>query len=151
MATTLYPETELQMDTEFILCIEEVDSDNNRYPIDTRLFICWNEPHNSYFVRGRRQDTQRSAYVPFAFNCASSRALFDIIKFIVGYNNINIILYNFNKTYDMDLDDLTYEFFEKHMNTNYEIGGYNDLKCRRKNMIRWLMMLQNSYALVNSA
>ena len=151
MATTLYPETELQMDTEFILCIEEVDSDNNRYPIDTRLFICWNEPHNSYFVRGRRQDTQRSAYVPFAFNCDSSRALFDIIKFIVGYNNINIILYNFNNTYDMDLDDLTYEFFEKHMNTNYEIGGYNDLKCRRKNMIRWLRMLQNSYALVNSA
>jgi hypothetical protein len=139
------------MDTEFILCIEELDSNNDRFPIDTRLFIGWNDPNNCYFVRGRRQDTRRSAYIPYAFNCDSTRDLFDIIKFIVGDNNINIILYNFNNTYDKDTDYLTYEFFEEHMNTNYEIGGYDDLKCSRKSMVRWLRMLQNSYALDNSA
>ena len=150
MTTTSYPESDLQMDTEFILCIEEQDAENHRFPIDTRLFIGWNDPHNYYFVRGKRQDTRRSAFVPFAFNCGSSHELFDIIKFIIGNNNINIVLYNFNNTYDKEVNELTYEFFENQMNSNYEIGGYNDLQFTRKSMVRWLRMLQNSYALDNS-
>jgi hypothetical protein len=150
MTTTLYPESELQMNTNFILCIEEIDTNNLRFPIDTRLFIGWDENNRDFFIRGKRQDTLRSSYVPFAFNSDSSRDLFDIIKFIVGDNNINIILYNFNNTYDKEIDELTYEFFEEQMNSNYEIGGYNDLKYTRKSMVRCLKMLRNSYTWDNN-
>ena len=150
MATFLYPDSEIQMDTSFILCIEELDPDNSRFPIDTRLFIGWNDTLDCYFVRGKRQDTRRSQFVPFAFNCESSRDLYKIIKFIVADNKINVTLYNFNNTFGTTImDDLTYEFFEQQMDSNYEIAGYDNICCTRSYIVNCLRMLQNSYALDN--
>lgn len=146
MTTFLYPDSEIQMDTSFILCIEELDPNNLRFPIDTRLFIGWNDILNCYFVRGKRQDTRRTQFVPFAFNCDSSRDLYDIIKFILGQHKINVTLYNFNNTFASSMDDLTYEFFEQQMDSNYEISGFENFSYTRSYIVKSLRMLQNSYA-----
>ena len=149
MTTFLYPDSEIQMDTSFILCIEELDPNYLRFPIDTRLFIGWNDPLHCYFVRGKRQDTRSARFVPFAFNCDSSRDLYDIIKFIVGDHKINVTLYNFNNTYGTSMNELTYEFFEQQMDSNYEIAGFEDISCTRSYIVKSLRMLQNTYALDN--
>jgi len=39
MSDFLYNDSELQMDTQFILCIEEHDNKKDENSIDTRLFI----------------------------------------------------------------------------------------------------------------
>ena len=142
----LYPDSELQMDSKLVLCIEEIDENNEKSPIDTRMFIYWKENAQHYVVSGRRQDTQRLSPAPFAINCDSTRDLSEIIQFIVGKNKINVILYNFNKYYDTIQIDTTYEFFESQMHKKYEISGYNALSCKRKQMSKYLRMLKNTYS-----
>ena len=142
--TNFYNDSELQMDTQFILCIEELEI-NAEFPVDTRLFIGWDENTQDYFIRGKRQDTNKSNFVPFAFHCDSSNELYDFIKFVMPDRRVNIILYNFNNTEDNDTEILTYEFFENLMDKNYEISGFNDIKIKRSRMVNHLKMLRNMY------
>ena len=51
MTEFLYNDSELQMDTCLILCIEELDLDNSVSPIDTRLFIGWNNELSDFLIR----------------------------------------------------------------------------------------------------
>jgi hypothetical protein len=140
----LYNDSELQMNTQLILCIEELDIESKISPIDTRVFIGWNETDNDYFIRGKRQDLSNTKFVPFAFNCASSQDLYDFLEFTLG-KSINIILYNFNNIDSMSLTDLNYEFFEDQINKNYEIAGYDKLKVKRRTIVKYLRMLKKIY------
>ena len=61
----------------------------------------------------------------------------------------NIILYNFNNIDDSDGNslansDLTYEFFEEQMDRDYELGGYDNLKPTRSELIRFIRMVKYS-------
>ena len=144
MSEYFYNDSELQIDTTFILCIEELDETNSYSPIDTRLFIGWDESTNDFYIRGRRQDIRKSDFVPFAFRCNSSHELYDFIKFTMS-NRVNVILYNFNNTDGMTTDEVSYEFFESHIDKNYEISGYNDIKLNRFHIVKYLRILQNTY------
>ena len=93
MSQFLYNDSELQTDTYFVLCIEERDTIR---PLDTRLFIAWNRVDNDYLVRGRREDTTKSNYVPYAFHCEKANYLYDFINLVIGDSKVNLILYNFN-------------------------------------------------------
>ena len=142
----VYPDSELQMESKLVLCIQEIDENNEISPIDTIMFIHWHEVEHYYLITGRRQDTQRLSPAPFSINCDSTRDLSEIIQFIVGKNKINVILYNINKYYNIkNVNDLTYEFFESHIHKKYEISGYNDMYCKRKQMSKYLRMLKNTY------
>lgn len=145
MADYVYNDSELQIDTTFILCIEELDPSNSQFLIDTRLFIGWDEEKCDFFVKGRRQDTKNNNFVPFAFHCESSNDLYDFIKFTMSSNNVNVILYNFNNTVYISNDELTYEFFERGMNKDYEISGYDDIRLTRPLIVKCLRMLRNTY------
>ena len=144
MSEYFYNDSELQMETIFVLCIEELDRTNYYSPIDTRLFIGWDENTNDFFIRGRRQDIENSDFVPFAFHCKSSHEVYDFIKFTMS-NRVNVILYNFNNTNGMQTDELSYEFFESQTDKNYEISGYNDIKLKRSRIVKYLRILQNTY------
>jgi hypothetical protein len=142
MTTFLYNDSELQMDTNFILCIEEQDSEL----IDTRLFIGYSEIDNSYYVRGKRQDLGNKEFVPYAFYCNSTCDLYDFIECVIcPYSRINIILYNFNNLEGKNNDDLTYEFFEEHIDRNYEVVAYDCINLKRKMMKKYLRILKNTY------
>jgi hypothetical protein len=147
MTDFLYNDSEVQMDSSLILCIEEHDNEQNVDSVDNRIFIGYDIRDNDYYVRGKRQDTQKSNYVPYAFHCDLESELYDFIEFVVGgiRDNISIVLYNFNNISNESTDDLTYEFFEEQMDRDYEIAAYDRVELNRDVMIKNLKMLKNMY------
>ena len=144
MTEYFYNDSEQQMTTNLILCIEEIDASNSLFPIDTRLFIGVGirEGNCIYYVRGKRDDTNNTDYVPFAFDTKSIEGLYDFIKFTMSDSRVNLTLYNFNNISNMGLSKLTYEFFESHMDKNYEIAGYDNMRLTRSRMTKYLTMVQ---------
>lgn len=140
-----YNDSELQMDSNLILCIEDHDNENDSTSIDNRLFIGWNEEDKDYYVRGKRQDTVKTNYVPYAFHCSSSYDLFNFIKFAVGSDSMSLILYNYNNIDALKDTELTYEFFEDNMDHEYEIAAYDDVEMKRSTIVKMLQMLKNTY------
>ena len=145
MSDFLYTDSELQMDTQLIFCIEECDNIYSDSPVDTRLFIGWSLEHKDYFVRGRRDDIRTRNYVPYTFHCESERDLYDFIKLTMGQSQVNLILYNFNNIDSMKLHEVTYEFFENSMDKNYEISGYDNINLKRSEIFKYLRVLKNTY------
>jgi hypothetical protein len=141
----VYNDSELQTDTNLILCIEDHDNENDSTSIDNRLFIGWVEEDNDYYVRGKRQDTDKTKYVPYAFHCSSPYDLFNFIKFAVGSDSMSIILYNYNNIDALKDTELTYEFLENNMDHKYEIAAYDDVKMKRSTIVQMLQMIKNAY------
>ena len=146
MSTFFYNDSELQMDSRLILCIEEHDSRINNDSLDTRLFIGWSNTDDDYFVRGKRQDIGSKEFVPYALRCESTNDLYDFIEFVVGCRrNVSIVLYNFNNTEGYTSEDLTYEFLESNIDRNYEMAAYDNVKLKRHQMTKYLRLLKNMY------
>jgi len=141
-----YNDSELQMNTNLVLCIEEHDENNLLYPIDTRLFIGWDNETCEYYVRGKREDTRTSDFVPFALQCKTSSEVYEFIDFVMGENKMNITLYNYNNIDTLPITDLTYELFEGQMDRNYEISGFDDIRPKRSQFLRHLRMLKSTYS-----
>ena len=136
-----YNDSDLQMNSQLILCIKEHDSKENRNSIDTVMFIGWN---NGYYIRGKRQDIWVNKFVPYAFNCDNDYELYDFIEFVIGCRkSSSIMLYNFNNISEMECNDITYEFLEEHVDINYEIAGYDNVKLTRLEILKCLKMLKN--------
>jgi hypothetical protein len=142
MGDLLYNDSNLQMESRLILCIEEHDAENINSPVDTRLFIGWDSLTNDFYVKGRRQDTQISDYVPFSFRFRSIVDVYNFVEFVMGKNDTtSIILYNYNNMSSLYDEDLTYEFFQDNLDKNYEIGGYDSMKLNLKLFIKLLGLL----------
>lgn len=141
-----YKDSDLQMNSQLILSIKEHDSTENKQSIDTIMFIGWSHIDNVYFIRGKRQDIHDKKFVPYAFNCENEYDIYNFIEFVIGYRKTSsIILYNFNNISEMECCDLTYEFLEEHMDINYEIAGYDDVKVIRLEIVKCLKMLKNMF------
>ena len=141
MSNFIYNDSNLQMNSQLILCIKEHDSKKNINSIDTVMFIGWN---NGYYIRGKRQDTCANNFVPYAFNCNNDYELYDFIEFVIGCRkSSSIMLYNFNNISEMECNDITYEFLEEHLDINYEIAGYDNVKLTRLEILKCLKMLKN--------
>ena len=126
MTEFFYNDSELQMDTCLILCIEELDLDNIVSPIDTRLFIGWNNELSDFFIRGKRTDVGPNEYVPYAFHCKRTTDVFNFIEFAVDpMSLVNITLYNYNNICNMNDNALTYEFFEDTNILSFELVKIN--------------------------
>jgi hypothetical protein len=140
----IYNDSKLQKQSCLILCIEEHDSKLNPSSIDTRLFIGWNDELQEYFINGRRQDLNVSNFVPYSFQSSYTDDVYDFIMFVLGEKGRkSITLYNFNNI--SNFEDITYEFFEKYMNTDYEIVGYDNVKLLPKQVKKQLRLLKNIY------
>ena len=148
MSELMYNDSENQMNSKLILCIEEHDDKHDFNSIDTKMFVGWNHDTNSYFVRGKREDARESEFVPYAFDCDTTNELYDFIKFIVGSKRgKSLVLYNYNNLCLSCPCELTYEFFESHMDKNYEIAGYDNVKLKRHQICKYLRLLKNMYNL----
>ena len=154
MTDFFYNDSECQMNSKLILCIEEHDNRSETNFVDTRLFIGWSIQDNDYFVRGKRQDIGPTEFVPYAFRCESTDELYDFIEFVVGSKrNTSIVLYNYNNIdtnsnqskVNLKDDELTYEFFEENMDSNYEIAAYDGVNLKRAQIKKYLRMLKNMY------
>lgn len=153
MADFFYNDSELQMESKLILCIEEHDNRKDPYSVDTRLFIGWSNQDNDYYIRGKRVDIGSKEFVPYAFRCDSTDELYDFIEFVVGSrSNTSIILYNYNNidtnssnSVTLKDDELTYEFFEENMDRNYEVAAYDRVRLKREKIKKYLRMLKNMY------
>jgi hypothetical protein len=143
-----YKDSEFQTNSLLILCIEEQDSLIDKTSIDNRLFIGWNNLTDEYFIRGRRQDTSISNYVPYAFQSKNTNDVYDFIEFIVGIKGKkNITLYNYNNI--INFDEVTYEFLEYYLDKDYEIAGYDNVKLNSQEIKRQLRLLKNIYNWIN--
>ena len=139
-----YNDSNLQMNSQLILCIKEYDNTKDKSSVDTIMFIGWSYTDNLYYIRGKRQDISDKNFVPYAFNCENEIDLYNFIEFVVGSNNTSsIILYNFNNISEMKCNDITYEFLEENMDINYEIAGYDKVKVARLEIVKCLKMLKN--------
>jgi len=145
-----FNDSDNQKYSRLILCIEEHDvtpgkTTNLSNTIDNRLFIGWSEQNQEYFVRGKRQDTRSTDYVPYNFKSKYTDDLYDLIEFFVGNEGINksIMIYNYNNIEEYKIPTLTYEFFESNMDKNYEISGYDNVKLKRRELMKYLRLLKN--------
>ena len=147
MSGFMYNDSVNQSESQLILHIEEIDCDKVDNTIDTSLFIGWDENVSKYFLRGRRQDlTQNSDYVPYSFYCFSKQDLYNFISFIIDRDaRINITLYNFNNIIFTSQEVLSFEFFERHKDKDYEIVGYDNATIDRKSLFNMLTILKNVY------
>ena len=139
-----YKDSEIQTYSLLILCIEEHDSKLDKSLIDNRLFIGWNNESQEYFIRGKRQDTVFSDYVPYSFQSSNTNDVYDFIEFVLGIKGKkSITLYNFNNIFSFS--DVTYEFCEKYMDKDYEITGYDNVKLVPRQIKKQLRILKNIY------
>jgi hypothetical protein len=53
----------------------------------------------------------------------------------------NLIMYNYNNMESLYDEDLTYEFFQEHLDKNYEIAGYDGMKLNGVDFRRLLLLL----------
>jgi hypothetical protein len=143
MSNFIYNDSNLQMNSQLILCIKEHD---NNDLIDTIMFIGWDYIDNVYYIRGKRQDICDNNFVPYAFQCDQIYEIYNFIEFVIGYKKpSSIILYNFNNINEMKCNDITYEFLEENIDINYEIAGYDNVKIRRLQLVKCLKMLKNMF------
>lgn len=148
-----YTDSDQQMESKLILCLTNVKS---THTFDTCLFIGWDNDTNDYFIRGRRHDTDAknpTNNVPYAFHCLSTHDLVDFISSIMENTQVTFSLFNYNNTFSRYTDyDLTFEFFEKYLDSNYLISQCKHRMNRRNRMllVRMLRMLKNMYNYTNS-
>ena len=147
MSGFMYNDSVNQSESRLILHIEEVDVDNAVYPIDTSLVVGWDESVCKYFIRGRRQDnTKNSDYVPYSFYCHSKYDLYKFIRIIFDDDaRINYTLYNFNNVSYYSQEELSYEFFERHMDKDYEIVGYDNAIVNKPTLYNLFDAIRNVY------
>lgn len=146
----LYNDTELQMNSRLVLCIEEIFSGS----IDNRIFILYDEATDAFILRGKRTDDNYNSYVPYAFNCHCEKQLSRFVLFVSGLTPIladakaNICLYNYNNLSEMTNEEITYEFLEDHLDENYEIVGYTGVTLNSESegkLAEWITMLGSVY------
>ena len=146
-AQILYTDSEIQTDTELILCIEEYeDKTYNQTSIDNRIFIGYSMADKDFYVRGKRQDIRDREYVPYAFRSEYESVLHNFVSFAVGKNNpLSITLYNYNNKVYKTPDDYNYEFFETHMDPNYAIATYDCKELDKADFFNYLSILKFTY------
>jgi hypothetical protein len=143
MSGFMYNDSINQFESKLILCIDELETNGQ---IDTRLFVGWDETSSKYFIKGKRLDTESLQFVPYSFLCESKHDVYLFIICIIDkHNRINYTLYNFNNITFRLKEDLSYEFFERHMDREYEIIGYDDESINKRNLYNMFTLMRNVY------
>jgi len=149
-----YNDSELQFDSNLVLCIEECEDSSyelGRMPtdkIDNVMFIYWYASENTFCIKGKRQNIGKRDYPPYSFCLDTIDSVIDFISSLTSDNCINTILYNYNNLNSHeDIYELDYEFFEQNKDVNYELAGYDGmvLMKSKKRIATFLRMLKDTY------
>jgi hypothetical protein len=148
--THFYNDSENQHNSTLVLCVEEYEyNELGRDPenIDARIFIQYSHEHKEFYIYGRRQDTDYSnkEYVPFMYNTTNKSSLFEFVDLVSNGNDSlkSITLYNFNNMHESEDDIKTYEFFEEHMDAEYEVVAYDNISLDRKHFMKYVNVMRN--------
>jgi len=127
-----------------VLKIDEIDIDTKIK--DTTLFIIYDKMKHEFIIRAKRLNTKKITSIPYAFVCEYAKDLAEFIGFVIDEKNnkISYTLYNYDNL-PATSDEITFEFFEKHVDDAYEIVGYDNQKHNKKEVISVLRMLRNVY------
>jgi hypothetical protein len=130
--TNAFPDT-------LVLKVQEFESKNN---LDTVLYILYDYQKQCFIVRGKRNKQGDCTY---SFECESSVELVDFVTFLIDKeNSISYILYNYDNL-PMTSNEITFEFLAKYDHIDYEISGYDNLRLKRKELLRNIRMLRNVF------
>ena len=120
-----YPDSRLQFNSQLIWCIEEVDDFEDKQEVNNILFIGYNQEDKKFVLRGKRNSGVENNYVPYAFNNLSRSRVKKIVKMIMGSNDtLKFTLYNYNNI-EIDINNLTYDFFYEYMHDDYALVSYH--------------------------
>lgn len=127
-----------------VLKIDEVDIDIKIK--DTTLFIIYDKMKHEFIIRGKRRDTKKIISIPYSFVCEYANDLAEFIGFVIDENNnkISYTLYNYDNL-PATSHEITFEFFEKHVDEAYEIVSYDNMMYSEREVISLLRMLRNVY------
>ena len=121
-----------------VLEIREYDSDTGT--LDTKMFVLYDANEDIFVVRGKRPDQEA-----YSFYCDGLHDLAEFIKTVICKSNYcSFILYNYNNL-PLDSDDITFEGLVSIVNTDCEITGFDNMKCKTKLLKRMLNILRNVY------
>ena len=107
-----------------VLKVEEYDIDDGR--LDTQLFVLYDTLKKNYVIRGKRKDRSLGYSKDYSF---TSTSLVDLVNFInfsmCSQNKYSYILYNYDNL-PYDSNDITYEFLDSWVSSEYEIVAYDN-------------------------
>ena len=130
-----------------VLKLEEVECDSNN--IDTTIYIIHDTLTNHFVVRGKRRDIRGNESYSYSFNCYKQETLIEFLLYVIcEKNTVNETLYVFDNM-PKHSDEITYDFLQRHENTNYEIAGYDNQQVCRNKISNLLDFLQNIFNLYN--
>lgn len=141
---SVYTDSDLQNNSELVLCIEEHDDEKHPNIIDTRLFIFWDEMSSSYVIAGKRKGSQ---LIPYVFHCDDSTAVITFVQLTIGDRPCSMTYYNYN-TLSKE-KEITYEYFEDNMDEYYEIVAYDGVKINYKKLKNTLSSLKRIFGAKN--
>ena len=129
-----------------VLKIEEYDIDNEK--LDTTLFIIYDKKQHKYLIRGKRNTVSIDS-CDYSFNCEFANDLFHFITFVIcKKNKWTYVLYNYNNLPATSYE-ITYDFLERNVSKEYELGGYDRKKYKKSELMTNLLMLKSVFNFYN--
>lgn len=142
----MYNDTDLQVYSKLVFFIKEYDEDNG--DTDMNMYIYFDETIDNYVIFGRRSDRKGSKkeFVPFRFQSKSKRELVKFIMLVIDpETRVSFEMYNYNNLTDHDFKDITYEFMEDNVDSQYEICAYDNIKLSKKFLYKNLSLLESLF------
>jgi hypothetical protein len=126
-----------------VLKFEEVEKETKL--IDTTVYVFYDKRTHNYFVRGRRRWSETTQSCTYSFQCEFAKDLADFLEYTMcDFNTVNEVLYNYDNL-PVESNDVTFDFLHDYDHKDYEISGYNNIKLRRKGLLRKLRILRNVF------
>lgn len=147
----MYNDTELQNYSKLVICIKEYDEPtvgNDTEDTDMSMYIYFDETVDNYVLFGRRSDRKDSKkeFVPFRFQSKSKRELVHFIMLVIDpETRVSFEIYNYNNLDDYNFQEITYEFMEDNVDSQYEICAYDNYKLSKKALYKNLSLLSSLF------
>ena len=130
-----------------VLKLEENDPIKNR--VDSTIYVLYDRKEKTYVIRGQRECGTVRSGCTFSYTCKNENSLADYLQYVICHEStVNEILYNYDNLPD-NSNDITFDFFQKHDHSDYEVGGYNDRKLSRVRLLKILRILRNVFNYYN--
>ena len=147
----MYNDTELQNYSKLVISIKEYDEPivgNDTENTDMSMYIYFDETVDNYVLFGRRSDRKdsKNEFVPFRFQSKSKRELVHFIMLVIDpETRVSFEIYNYNNLGDYDFQEITYEFMEDNVDSQYEICAYDNYKLGKKTLYKHLSLLSSFF------
>ena len=149
------------------------------FEVEHTIFIVYDTKDQKYVIRGKRFDNNQNqeyetlsspsivqmfdylfqtksekkhvSYYPYSFSCPLKESLVDFLEFIFTQgSSFRIHLYNYDNLPYLS-KDITYDFFERHVDESFEIGsvyecqGEKKIKERFEKILDLIQNVSNEY------